>query len=173
MALPGVPGGGQTISMSQINTELGRLPTATISLNTAEDGGYVPINPCSTYKPSASNPASMDEWHGYNHSLSCVIPCGTTQSNLEPAACEVPTIKTVDLGGLTSGLVSIPWTFTLGSGFVYNSVAISVQYNGSTVAGTGTIAVNTTTPTVSGTLTFTATGSVNFYTVTYTDPYCY
>lgn len=173
MALPGVPGGGQTISMSQINTELGRASNATISLNTAEDGGYVAINQCSTYKPSATNPATLNEWHGYDHSTSCVIPCGTTQSNLEPIGCEVPTVKTVDLGGLTSGLVSIPWTFSLGSGFVYNSAAISVQYNGTTVASTGTVEVTTSTPTVSGTLTFTATGAVNFYTVTYTDPYCY
>lgn len=97
MALPGVPGGGQTISMSQINTELGRAPNAPISLNTAEDGGYGPINTCSTYKPSVTNPATMDEWHGYNHTTSCTISCGGSELDLEPAACEVPTTRVIDL----------------------------------------------------------------------------
>lgn len=72
MALPGTPGGGQQISMSQINTELGRSSTATISLDTAENGGYATINTCSPYYPAANNPATMDEWHGYNHSAACL-----------------------------------------------------------------------------------------------------
>ena len=36
------------ISMSQINTELGRSSTATITLDSAENGGYAIINQCST-----------------------------------------------------------------------------------------------------------------------------
>lgn len=57
-----------TISMSQINTELGRSSTATISLDTAENGGYATINTNSSSRPSASNPASLSEWYSYNHS---------------------------------------------------------------------------------------------------------
>lgn len=56
------------IRMSQINTELGRSSTAQISLDTAENGGYATINTNSSSRPSASNPASMSEWYGYNHS---------------------------------------------------------------------------------------------------------
>lgn len=56
-----------TISMSQINTELGRSSTATISLDTAENGGYATINVNSSSRPSASNPASLSEWYSYNH----------------------------------------------------------------------------------------------------------
>ena len=56
-----------TIRMSQINTELGRSSTATISLDTAENGGYVAINTLSSSRPSASNPAAMSEWYSYNH----------------------------------------------------------------------------------------------------------
>ena len=59
-----------TISMSQINTELGRSSTAQISLNTAEDGGYATINTNSSSRPSSSNPASMSEWYSYNHNAS-------------------------------------------------------------------------------------------------------
>lgn len=55
------------ISMSQINTELGRSATAQISLDTAENGGYAAINTASTNRPSSGNPASMSEWYGYNH----------------------------------------------------------------------------------------------------------
>lgn len=56
-----------TIRMSDINTELGRSSTATISLDTAENGGYATINTNSASRPSSTNPASMSEWYGYNH----------------------------------------------------------------------------------------------------------
>lgn len=57
--------------MSQINTELGRASNATISLDTAENGTYATINTCSPYYPAANNPATMNEWHGYNHTAPC------------------------------------------------------------------------------------------------------
>jgi hypothetical protein len=53
------------ISMGDINVELGRTRTAIISLDTAENGGYVTIN---ANKPSATNPATISEWYSYNHS---------------------------------------------------------------------------------------------------------
>lgn len=67
MALPA----SGIIRMSQINTELGRSSTASISLDTAENGGYATINTCSASRPSATNPASMSEWYNYNHTASC------------------------------------------------------------------------------------------------------
>ena len=67
-----LPSSGQ-ISMSQINTELGRSATALISLNTAESGGYGAINQCSPSRPNGFTPNTMDEWHGYNHTINC---CG-------------------------------------------------------------------------------------------------
>lgn len=66
-----LPNPGSSISLSQINTELGRSSTATVSLNTAEDGGYVPINLCSQFKPRAANPAKFSEWYKYNHTAPC------------------------------------------------------------------------------------------------------
>jgi hypothetical protein len=56
-----------TIRMSQINTELGRSSTASISLDTAENGGYGAINQASASRPSSNNPASLSEWYSYNH----------------------------------------------------------------------------------------------------------
>jgi hypothetical protein len=67
------------ISMSQINTELGRSSTAAISLDTAENGGYAAINTCGSPYPSSSNPASMSEWYSYNHSAACCPAYGTYQ----------------------------------------------------------------------------------------------
>jgi hypothetical protein len=55
------------ISMGDINVELGRTRTASISLDTAENGGYVTINARRPNKPSATNPATISEWYS-NHS---------------------------------------------------------------------------------------------------------
>lgn len=56
------------IKMSQINTELGRSSSATISLDDAENGTYATINTASSSYPNASNPAKMSEWYSYDHS---------------------------------------------------------------------------------------------------------
>ena len=62
-----------TIRMSDINTELGRSSTATISLDSAENGSYATINTNSTSRPSSTNPASMSEWYSYNHSAAPAV----------------------------------------------------------------------------------------------------
>lgn len=65
--------------MSQINTELGRSASANISLITAETGGYGAINPCSPSRPDGLVPYTINEWHGYNHTINCCggSPCYT------------------------------------------------------------------------------------------------
>ena len=57
-----------TIKMSEINTELGRSSTATISLDSAESGTYATINTASSSYPNNARPASMSEWYSYDHS---------------------------------------------------------------------------------------------------------
>jgi len=57
-----------TIKMSEINTELGRSSTATISLDSAESGTYATINTASSSYPNDARPASMSEWYSYDHS---------------------------------------------------------------------------------------------------------
>ena len=63
MALPTT---GQ-ISMGDINVELGRARTTSISLEQAENGIITTINNNSPSKPSNVNPATLSEWRGYNH----------------------------------------------------------------------------------------------------------
>jgi hypothetical protein len=55
------------LSMGDINVELGRSRTTSISLDAAENGSYATINQNSNSKPSSSNPATISEWRGYNH----------------------------------------------------------------------------------------------------------
>ncbi len=73
-----VPASG-SLSLGRIRQELqngnysgGPYTSAATGLDTAENGGYATINTCSTLRPSATNPASMSEWYGYNH----LAPCG-------------------------------------------------------------------------------------------------
>lgn len=58
------------IKMSEINTELGRSSSATVSLDSAESGTYATINTASPSFPSDARPASMSEWYSYDHSYS-------------------------------------------------------------------------------------------------------
>lgn len=62
-----LPSSGE-LSLGDINEELGRSRTSEISLNTAENGGYVAINVDSVSRPSSTNPATVSEWYSYNHS---------------------------------------------------------------------------------------------------------
>ena len=56
-----------TISASQINTELNRISTSSLSINNASGGGYGKINPNSKFKPDRTNPDKYSEWYGYTH----------------------------------------------------------------------------------------------------------
>lgn len=163
------------ISMSQINQELGRSSNASISLDTAENGGYGAIKECANPRPSANNPATISEWYGYNHSVTCTVNCGGTESVQTGTDCGTENIKEVLLGGNVSGDVDVSYTFSIDSGYSLNQLRIYIMYNGTNVADTGTLTVYSyQSPTsLSGTLTFTATGATDRYYIHYYDPYCY
>lgn len=56
------------ISISQINTELGRTSTtANTSLTSLNTGVYATINTASSPFPNNSTPHQMSEWYSYNH----------------------------------------------------------------------------------------------------------
>jgi hypothetical protein len=60
-----------SLSYNNIRTELG-LQTTAFSAGAAEQSTYVPINQCSTYKPSQAPNCSISEWYGYDHTQPCV-----------------------------------------------------------------------------------------------------
>jgi hypothetical protein len=88
-----------SISLSQINVELGRSATSSISLDGAENGSYGAINTNSPSRPSGSNPASMYEWYEYDHSYAPA----DTQS---PTAPGTPYLS----GNPSSSYGSIVWS---------------------------------------------------------------
>lgn len=66
MAIHPLQSSGQ-ISYGDVNEELGRSRTTQISLYSAENGYYFPLNNGSPYKPTAGGSAAISEWYGYNH----------------------------------------------------------------------------------------------------------
>jgi hypothetical protein len=100
-----MPIGSGTVSASAINTELTRSASATISIDTAENGGYVAINQCSPSRPSSDNPASYSEWRNYNHGFAC---------------CNAPSISAGNVGSNSIG-VNISYSNCSTMHFEYSS----------------------------------------------------
>jgi len=122
-----MPIGSGSVSASAINTELTRSASATMSIDTAENGGYVAINQCSPSRPSASNPASYGEWRNYNHSFAC---------------CNAPAITSI--GNITSSSVDIFWVGTS------NCTASHIEYSTDQVNWTSNSGGCTSPRTISG-----------------------
>lgn len=55
------------ISVSDINTELGRRSDDTYSFKLGEGGTYGAINPHSVDRPNGTSPFSLREWYNYDH----------------------------------------------------------------------------------------------------------
>jgi hypothetical protein len=70
MALPS----NGALSFNEIGVELQRASGSILNITTAETGGYVALNPYSTYKPDGVTPSSVSEWYNYNHTQSQLIP---------------------------------------------------------------------------------------------------
>ena len=96
--------GTGTVKMSQLNTELGRASTSTITLNNAENGTYAAINSCSPSRPSSTDPATISEWKGYNHSFAC---------------CNAPSIT---FNSVTSNSITVNVSYS-------NCTAMHVEYS--------------------------------------------
>lgn len=117
-----------TIKMSEINTELGRTSSATISLDSAESGTYATINTASSSYPNNARPASMSEWYSYNHSSSsadffALINSGTSNSG---ASCASSGADNLTLYHGTGGANVCPVVTTT----VYSDNAKTNAFNG-------------------------------------------
>lgn len=110
-----------TISLSQINQELGRAWNAQITLNVYDDGGVhkvqvgggaVDINQCSTARPNPANADSITEWYSYDHAAQCggdVYPC------------------TVDCGINATGSTSLVFNYENINGQLFTSEAACIN----------------------------------------------
>ena len=70
MALPA----NGALSFDEIGVEIQRASGSILNITTAETGGYVALNPYSTYKPDGVTPSSVSEWYSYNHTQSQLAP---------------------------------------------------------------------------------------------------
>jgi hypothetical protein len=68
------------LKFSDVNVELERSPTASISLDQVESIGF---NRCSTYTPNGVRPATAGEWRGYNHTAIPFLFLTNTQGGVE------------------------------------------------------------------------------------------
>jgi hypothetical protein len=127
-----MPIGNASVAATGINLELGRSSNATLSIDTAENGGYGTINTCSPSYPSGSNPASFSEWRNYNHGFAC---------------CNAPSISAGNIGSNSLGF-SVSYS---------NCSAMHYEYstNGSTWnSGTGGCASYITISSLSSSTTY-------------------
>lgn len=118
-----LPAAYATISMGDINVELGRARTSYISLNTAENGGYATINTNSSSRPSSSDPAKISEWYSYNHGAapaSYSFPFSSNGTNNTVVAC-----------GSSFGLSLYSSSSYLYTGLtLYSNAALTTVFNG-------------------------------------------
>lgn len=118
-----LPAAFATISMGDINVELGRSRTANISLDAAENGSYATININSTSRPSSTNPATISEWYLYNHNAtppSYSFSFSTSSSTNPATACGY---------GYGQTLYSAASTINV-SNFVYTNAELTTPFNG-------------------------------------------
>lgn len=158
-----------TLTMNQIRTELGIPAQAPFSLDTAENGGYVALNPCSPYQPSSGNPASISEWYGYNHTINC---CGGATCYLHTgwsfaanctSACAGPftfqfysCCATISTGCTISSQTNCSNQGTVWSGYISNGTNCFTVNGNSLDAVTSCATTTTTTPPTTTTTTVAA-----------------
>lgn len=80
-----LPSSGQ-VSFNDIRVELGVPSQEPVSIDAAENGTYATINQCSAQKPSATNPASVQEWWGYDHTATASIFLTNTEGSSATSA---------------------------------------------------------------------------------------
>lgn len=120
-----LPSSGQ-LSMSQINAELGRGCCPQISLDTAENGGYVAINTFSTFRPSSANPATISEWYRYNHNASAPGMCYIVWNGNPWSTSGTIYWTSVDGVPRTGGLLANQTVYICSLTFPYESPAADV-----------------------------------------------
>lgn len=161
-----------TLRMSSINTELGRSSTSQIALDLAENGFYAPINQNSVFRPSASNPARITEWYGYNHTAAPATPTGvwTTSGNMPVGNCRASAAGTATAGRHVGGFGGpqcnfsydgTSWSTNTGlPGATNNATAVGSQSCFMVMSGTDNLGSNINFARIWGGFTWTSTANM-------------
>jgi uncharacterized repeat protein (TIGR01451 family) len=139
MALPG----SGTLSFDEIGVELQRASGSILNITTAETGGYVALNPYSTYKPDGVIPSSVSEWYSYNHTQVALIPffqiTKSAPSNVNVNTNFNFTITVTNIGNAPTEMPPVVVTDVMPANMqfvTYNAPGWSVNSFGSTIQAT-------------------------------------
>jgi hypothetical protein len=121
-----IPSSG-ALSAQTINFELARSRTSELSIDTAENGGYVAINRNSPSRPNSANPAAYSEWYSYDHTAGSgplyspiLLGYNATSANRACSAFYFSPITQYVLGPVTPPFNEVPQIFTNESGASYS-----------------------------------------------------
>lgn len=127
-----LPASGQ-ISISDINTEVGRSSTAAnTSLSSLSDGTYVTINTANDAadRPDGATPHNMSEWYSYNHSA-VAMSWGSWSTSSWSIGNDVGTTsyanRSITFSGASGSNVDIYYNVTSGTVRGTLSVALSTS----------------------------------------------
>lgn len=129
------------ISISQINTELGRTSTtANTSLTSLNTGAYVTINTASIPFPNNSAPHQMSEWYSYNHLASPTVTLTGASPNV---STDEVTFSWTYAGMPSGGYFTLDWydtawnTSTATQSSVISPYAMGIAVHGYDLANSG------------------------------------
>ena len=139
MALPA----NGVLSFNEIGIELQRASGSILNITTAETGGYVALNPYSTYKPDGVTPCSVSEWYSYNHTQIQLVPffqiVKSAPSNVNVNTNFTFTITVANTGNTSTNgsIVVVNDTMPTNMQFVtYNAPGWNINLTGQTIQAT-------------------------------------
>jgi hypothetical protein len=139
-----------SLSFNDIRIELDVPSQSPFGLDEAENGTYATINQCSAQKPSATNPAEVLEWYGYNHTANATVFLTNTEGSAttSTAACNLAAANAWTLYVVGSIYYRDSLCNTLLNQFYRNSAATTwYEFSSGVLLSQGTCAATTTTTT--------------------------
>jgi uncharacterized repeat protein (TIGR01451 family) len=131
------------LSFDEIGVELQRASGSILNITTAETGGYVALNPYSTYRPNGVTPSTVSEWYGYNHTQVVLIPVfqitKSAPSNVNVNTNFNFTITVTNIGNAPTEMPPVVVTDVMPANMqfvTYNAPGWNVNQFGSTIQAT-------------------------------------
>lgn len=138
------------ISMSMVNTELGRTyNTANTSLSASSSGGYATINlsNAASDRPDGASPHALSEWYSYDHNAT--VSFGSWSSNsswtLDGTAGGADQFTTAQIGVTGGEGTNIDIYYTTTSGTVRGGLYVAMSLSATPPNSAATASVSNTT----------------------------